>query len=186
MVDRKAQLSSRLCGWLNFWTDTHWFAIHSKPRQESLAATNVSVLGIGVLLPKVKIERFGSKTLRPGNRPLFPGYFFARFCPEDCLESVKCSRGVLQVVSSGRFPIPVQDEVVQEIKDGIQEDGFVRICQQNLAPGTRVAIQSGPFEGMMGRVERELDDRKRVAIFLEALLDARVLIERRWVEARAA
>jgi hypothetical protein len=39
---------------------------------------------------------------------------------------------------------------------------------------------------MMGRVERELDDRKRVAIFLESLLNARVLIERRWIEAEAA
>jgi hypothetical protein len=38
----------------------------------------------------------------------------------------------------------------------------------------------------MGRVERELDDRRRVAIFLETLLNARVLIETRWVEAEAA
>jgi hypothetical protein len=39
---------------------------------------------------------------------------------------------------------------------------------------------------MMGRVERELDDRKRVAILLESLLNARALIERRWLQAEAA
>ena len=72
------------------------------------------------------------------------------------------------------------------IQDRVQEDGFIKIRPQNLAPGTRVAIQSGPFEGMMGRVERELDDRKRVAIFLETLLNARVLIHRQWIEAEAA
>jgi hypothetical protein len=38
----------------------------------------------------------------------------------------------------------------------------------------------------MGRVEREFDDRKRVAIFLETLFQARLIIERRWIEAEAA
>jgi hypothetical protein len=39
---------------------------------------------------------------------------------------------------------------------------------------------------MMGRVERELDDRKRVAILMETLWQARVLIEKRYVKAKAA
>jgi len=71
-------------------------------------------------------------------------------------------------------------------EDRIQEDGLIRIRPQSLAPGTRVSIQSGPFEGMMGKVERESDDRKRVMVLLETLLNARVLIERRWLEAEAA
>jgi transcriptional antiterminator RfaH len=168
------------------WRDLNWFAIHAKPRRENFAASNVYALGVGILLPRVKVERLVRGAAQQGTKPLFPGYFFARFCPENSLESVKCSRGVLRVVSSGRFPIPVHDEVVREIQDRVQEDGFIRIRPQALAPGTRVSIQSGPFEGMMGRVERELDDRKRVAILLETLLRARVLIERHWIEAEAA
>jgi transcriptional antiterminator RfaH len=155
-------------------------------RRENFAATTVSSLGIEILLPRVKVERLVRSVLRTVTKPLFPGYFFARFCPEDFLESVQCSRGVLQVVSSGRFPVPVQDEIVREIQDRIQEDGLIRIPPQSLAPGTRVSIQSGPFEGMMGKVERESDDRKRVMILLETLLNARVLVERRWLEAEAA
>jgi transcriptional antiterminator RfaH len=168
------------------WTDFNWFAIHAKPRRESFAVANLGVLGIQILLPRIKIERLVRGAARPATKPLFPGYFFARFCPENSLASVKCSRGVLQVVSSGRFPIPVHDHVVQEILDRVQEDGLIRIRPQRLAPGTRVSIQSGPFEGMIGRVERESDDQKRVAILLETLLNARVLIERRWIEAKAA
>ena len=119
-------------------------------------------------------------------KPLFPGYFFARFCPENALELVECCRGVLRVVGSGRVPIPIEDQVVRDIRDRIEDDGLIRIRPQRLMPGTRVSMHSGPFEGMMGRVERELDDQKRVAIFLESLLNARVLIERRWVEEAAA
>jgi transcriptional antiterminator RfaH len=117
---------------------------------------------------------------------LFPGYFFARFCPRDSLELVERARGVLRVVSSGRFPIPVEDDVVRQIQERIEEDGFITLHQRPLKPGETVSIQGGPFEGLLGRVERESDDRSRVAILLETLLRARVLIEKRWLESVAA
>jgi transcriptional antiterminator RfaH len=170
---------------IDLWREVNWFAIHAKPRRENFAATNIAALGIGILLPLVKVDRLVSGAVQPRTKPLFPGYFFARFCPEALFELVKCARGVLQVVSSGRIPIPVHEKVVQEIQDRIQEDGFIRIRQQGLESGARVTIQSGPFEGMMGRVVQEMDDQRRVAIFLEGLLHARVLIEKRWIQVEA-
>jgi transcriptional antiterminator RfaH len=170
----------------NLWGEINWFALHARPRRENFAATNVKALGVETLLPLVKAERLVRGIAGVTPKPLFSGYFFAKFCPENSLESVRHSRGVLRVLSSGQIPIPVPDNIVHEIRERVQEDGFIRIHPQNLVPGTRVAIQTGPFEGMMGRIERELDDRKRVAIFLETLLNARVLIERRWIEAEAA
>jgi transcription antitermination factor NusG len=171
---------------VDLWRDTSWYAIHTKTRREGFAAANISALGIAILLPLVKVESLGSATYRPASKPLFPGYFFARFCPEISCDSVKCSRGVLRVVSSGKFPIPVRDTVVQEIRDRIQKDGLIRLQPRSLRPGTRVLIQEGPFEGLMGRVERELDDGRRVSVLLETLMHARVLIERRWLETEAA
>ena len=170
----------------DLWKDVNWFAIHAKPRRESFAATNISAMGIETLLPRVKSERLVRGATRQAIKPLFSGYFFALFCPERFFEAVKAARGVLQVVSSGRIPIPVHGSVVREIQGRIREDGLIRIHTRRLAPGVRVTVQSGPFEGMMGRVERELDDRKRVAIFLETLFQARLLIERRWIEPEAA
>jgi transcriptional antiterminator RfaH len=171
---------------IDLWRESSWFAIHAKPRRESFAAANVCALGLGILFPRIKVERVVRGSVQQVIKPLFPGYFFTRFCPENSLEPVKAAQGVLRVLSSGRMPIPVPDAIVQEIRDRAQDEGLIRIRPKGLAPGTRVAIQSGPFEGMMGRVERELDDRKRVAIFLETLFNARVLIERRWIEAEAA
>jgi transcriptional antiterminator RfaH len=184
--DSKMNSSDPFAKSIDLWNDIHWFAIRAKPRRESFAAMNIGALSIGILLPQVKVERLVRGAAHQGTKPLFAGYFFARFSAADCLESVKAARGVLQVVSSGRMPIPVSDEVVLEIQARIQDDGFIRIRSEGLAPGTRVTIQSGPFEGMMGRVERELDDQKRVAIFLETLMNARVLIEKRWIAAEAA
>jgi transcriptional antiterminator RfaH len=170
----------------DIWRDVNWFAIHAKPGRENFAALNVCTLGIGILLPRVKVERLVRGITQNESKPLFPGYFFARFCPEISCESVKSSRGVLRVVSSGRFPIPIRDAIVEEIRDRIEEDGLIRLQPRSLRPGTRVLIQDGPFEGLMGRVERELDDRRRVSVLLETLMYARVLIERRWLGTEAA
>ena len=172
------------CGKL--WRDFNWFALHTKTRREHFAAVNVNALGIETLLPRIKVERSVRGANRRDAKALFPGYFFARFCPENSLESVKHSLGVLHVISAGRIPIPVPHNIVREIQDRVQEDGFIKIHPQSLAPGTRVVIRDGPFEGMIGRVERELDDRKRVAILLETILQARLQIERRWIDAEAA
>ncbi len=170
----------------NLWSGIRWFALHTKPRREKFAVTNVSTLGIESFLPRLKAEGLVDGVARTTIKPLFPGYFFARFRPEDSLESVERSRGILHVVSSGRFPIPVEDEIVRDIQIRAGEDGLIRISRQDFKSGDRISIQAGPLEGMMGRVERELHDGKRVAILLETLWHSRVLIERRWLDAAAA
>jgi transcription antitermination factor NusG len=171
---------------MDLWKDISWFAIQTKTRREKFAAANISGLGIEILFPLVKVERVTHGNTHGATKPLFPGYFFGRFCPEISCESVKRSHGVLRVVSAGKFPIPVCDAVVLEIRDRIEVDGFIRLRSRHLGAGTRVLIQDGPFEGLMGRVERELDDGARVTILLETLWHSRVLIERRWLDAAAA
>ena len=170
----------------DFWQKTSWFAIHTKPHQEKVAAARVAKLHLDVFLPRIKGEKSIRCSVGLATKPLFPCYFFTRFCPLVAIEAVRYTHGVLHVVSCGQFPTPVEDGVIREIQDRVEENGLVRIDPRGFRAGDRVSIQSGPFEGMIGRVERELDDRKRVAILLETLLNARVLIERRWLEAEAA
>jgi transcriptional antiterminator RfaH len=171
---------------MDYLRDNNWFAVHVKRFRESLAAHGVRELGLDVFLPIVKVERVEHDGIRVGKQPLFPGYFFARFIPEVSLQAVESSRGVLRVIKSGTYPIPVDDEAVHEIQNRLAADGFLRLQHRELKPGDRISIQEGPFAGMMGRVEAELDDRRRVAILLETLWHARVVIEKLWVEAEAA
>jgi transcription antitermination factor NusG len=170
----------------SIWWQSHWFAIHTKTRRESFAATNVCALSLDVFLPELKTDYIPRGVARHASKPLFVGYFFARFCPEVALEAVRRSRGVLRAVSSGRNPLPVNEDVIREIQSRVDADGYIRIRRRALMPGDLVSIEEGPFQGMMGRVERELDDRKRVAILMETLWQARVLIEKRYVKAEAA
>jgi transcriptional antiterminator RfaH len=168
------------------WGATRWFAVHTKMRREGFAAANVHALGVEIFLPRLIVEHSVSGAVRITVKPLFPGYFFAQFRPATSLETIEYSRGVLCVVSSGRFPLPVDAGIIRELHDRVEQDGFIRMPLRSLKPGDRVSIQEGPFEGLVGRVERELDDGKRVTILLETLLRARVQIEKRWLEAEAA
>lgn len=164
----------------------NWFAVHVRRFRENLAATCVGALGLEAYVPMVQVKSLGNVAVKVDSKPLFPGYFFARFSPDVSLGHVECAQGVLRVIKSGTLPIPIDDPVIAEIKDWIEADGQWPLPQDELKLGDRVAIEAGPFAGMMGRIEAELDDRSRVAILLESLWHARVLIEKRWITAAAA
>jgi transcriptional antiterminator RfaH len=119
-------------------------------------------------------------------KPLFPGYLFARFCPAAYLHLIQYARGVRRVVSAGETPLPVDEEIIRAIQLRIGEEGYVRIEPKPLQPGDRVIVHEGPLQGLMGIFERELSDRERVMLLLEAIeYQARVLIERRYLKAAA-
>jgi transcriptional antiterminator RfaH len=167
---------------MDFWRETNWYAVHAKPHRESFAAANVAAVGVEVLLPKVKHERSVQGVPRTLIKPLFVGYFFARFCPAACLDLIRYSQSVLRVVSTGKFPIPIAEDVISSIQEGILSDGYVRLAEPLVRPGDQVEIEQGPFQGFMGKVVRQEDDGIRVTILLEALQQARVSIERRWLK----
>ena len=130
-------------------------------------------------MPQLREERFIRRCRRTVIKPLFAGYLFARFRPCEALEAVRYAQGVLAVLSTGRIPLPVADEIVAGVRARCAADGFVRLQTSALRPGDYVEIQEGPFQGWAGRVERECDDARRVALLLEAVHHARVLVERR-------
>ena len=168
---------------MNHWPDISWFAVQARTFREDLAAASVSSLDAEVFLPKIKASQPVGGVPREVEKPPFNGYFFARFCPMVLLDAVRFSPGVLRVLSHGAIPIPVENEIIESIKCRIQQDGFVRLERAAVRPGDRVEIGSGPFSGWIGRVEREWDDGQRVSILLETIQQARVVVERRAIEA---
>ena len=166
---------------MNLGRETNWYAVHAKARRESFAATNISGEGIEVFFPRIKQQRPVRGVTRTFIKPLFAGYFFAKFCPAVCLDLVRYAQGVLNVVSTGRFPIPLSEEIVESIRAQVQSDGCVQALVPAMRPGDWVSIEHGPFEGLIGRIAQEEDDRTRVTILLETMSRARVSVEKRWL-----
>jgi len=162
---------------MDFWNETNWFAIQAKPFRENLAAVGLAELDVEVFLPKIREEQSVCGVVRPVAKPLFAGYFFARFSPVTLLDTVRYAKGVLCVVGTRQFPVPIEAAVIQSIRDRVQDDGFVHLEHRPFRPGDKVSIEEGPFAGWIGKIERECDDQKRVVILLEAIHEARLLIE---------
>ncbi|HEY5895477.1 MAG TPA: transcription termination/antitermination NusG family protein [Chthoniobacterales bacterium] len=158
----------------DWWRRAHWYAIQSTPNRETFAAANVGRLGIEIMLPRLRQR---SHRRGPRIRPLFTGYFFARFVPATRLDQVRYALGVVRVVSSGQLALPVDDTIIETIKARTDDEGFFEIGAPRLRPGDRVRVEDGPFKGLLGVLERESADRTRVTIFLEALHSARVVID---------
>ncbi len=167
---------------MDFYHGVHWFAVHTKPHREDSAALNIARLDLEVFLPKVKREQTICGIPRELVKPLFPGYLFARFCPATHLHSIRYARGVLRVVSCGDVPLPVDERIIEEIRSRIGADGYVRLEDRSPHPGDRVLVKEGPLQGLKGIFERELDDRERVILLLEAIeYQARLVIPKRYL-----
>ncbi len=166
---------------MDIWHATNWFAVQTRPHQESLGASVTGKLDLDVFLPKIKQEQSVCGVTRSVIKPLFPGYFFARFCPILSLEAVRYTMGVLRVVGTRDYPLPLEPQIVRNIKERAGTDGLIPLATKGFQSGDRVAIERGPLAGWMGRVEREWDDGKRVVILLEAIQQVRMVVEKQCV-----
>ena len=141
-------------------------------------------LGLEVLLPKIRREKWVWSTPQTTIKPLFPGYLFARFCPATFLHMMRYVRGARRVVSAGGLPLPVDEEIISTIRSQLGSDGCATLSTEALRAGDHVTVREGPLQGLVGIFEREVDDSNRVMVLLQAIeYQARLRIEKRYLKA---
>jgi transcriptional antiterminator RfaH len=161
----------------------HWYAIHTHPKQEDRAESNLKAWRVETFVPRYKQRRYHQYTNNPSQliKPLFPRYIFARFVASELLHKIHFTRGVHSVVSFGKAPIPIDDELIAIIQARRSEDGFVRIGDEFKA-GDHVMVKAGHFKGFTGIFERSLKDADRVMIMLKTVgYQPHIVIEKEYV-----
>lgn len=147
-----------------------WYTVHTHPRQEERAESNLMSWQIETFIPR---HQTGRPTRRASGacktvRPLFPRYIFARFSLRESLHRVRYARGVSYIVSMGSAPIPVDDHIIDLIKSRRNENGLISLYD-DLKPGDEVLIKEGQFVGLTGVFKRSLKDSDRVVILLKTI-----------------
>lgn len=146
-----------------------WFCVRCKPRQEAVAAGQLkSMEGVEVVFPRVKrIKRteHGKKTVI---EPLFPGYLFASFAPDELSGPVNHTRGVLHLVRRDSKPVAVDHGVITELR-ALGPEAVLSLEQAALMVGDKVRIVRGVFAGAEGEVLRLHPPAKRIAVLLQLL-----------------
>lgn len=160
----------------------HWYAVHTKARDEMLAEENLHRQGFHTFLPRIKATRRRRGRWYQVIEPLFPGYLFIRLDPLTRDTSpIRSTRGALGLVRFGGEPAVVPAELIEQlIAAATDEPGVVR--QEYLfQPGDRVRILSGPFTGLPASIVAETGE-ERVQLLLELLgRTNKVLISRHQV-----
>jgi transcriptional antiterminator RfaH len=150
--------------------DRQWYVLHTKPKQEERANSNLIAWGVETLHPKLKTRRHNEFTGRSTyiTQPLFPRYIFAKFNARKQLSKILFTRGVHNVVCFGDSPASVSKEIIDLIRARIDQNGFVK-ASHDLKPGDRVVISAGPLRNLTGVFEREIKGSERSMILLVAI-----------------
>ncbi|HEU4508031.1 MAG TPA: transcription termination/antitermination NusG family protein [Pyrinomonadaceae bacterium] len=165
-----------------------WYAINTHPKEEDRAASNLNAWKVETFNPKIRERRLNPFTGAPiyERKPLFPRYIFARFDAGILLSKIIFTRGVRQVVGFGNGPVPVEDEIIQFIKDRMDKDGLINL-EEEFKRGDLVTVKDGLLGELSGIFEREIQGTDRVRILLNAInYQASIVIPKEHVRKRTA
>ena len=96
--------------------DPSWFAIWTRSRHEKIVRDQIAKrTDVDVFLPTIgKWSRWKDRKKKI-EWPLFPGYVFARFVPDERIGILKVD-GVVQIISNNGMLSPIPDEEIDSIR----------------------------------------------------------------------
>ncbi len=146
---------------------TAWYLVHTKPRQEDVALTNLERQGYACYLPQMRIERIRRRKVEIATEPMFPRYLFIQLDSSDQGKSwspIRSTLGVSQLVHFGARAAKVDEALVQLLRQREQSMPLDAMFQS----GDSVVITDGPFAGIEA-IYQTADADRRAFILLEIL-----------------
>jgi transcriptional antiterminator RfaH len=120
-----------------------WYLIQCKRREEFRALEHLGRQQFSCYLPTLAVEKRRNGRKLDAREPLFPGYLFIKLDDvSDNWHPIRSTRGVIQIVRFSEHPVPVQDEIVETIRQRLAGNP-PRVPY--LQPGERVVITEGCF-----------------------------------------
>jgi transcription antitermination factor NusG len=148
-------------------TDTNWFAIWTRSRHEQVVRDQLERKKIDAFLPTItKWSRWKDRKKKI-DWPLFPGYCFAKFDPEDALSILKCT-GVVNIVSFEGKPAPIPEYELQSIRLLIGSELQFDPCPM-IHEGMMVEVTHGPLKGVVGRLMRKDAPKARLILSVDLI-----------------
>lgn len=147
-----------------------WYAVQTKPRQETVAALNLQRQHYHTYLPKICLRKRRRQQWKKVVEPLFPRYLFIEItADEQSIAPVRSTVGVAGLVRFGKMLVAVPAPVIAFLKEHEQDDTEVRADDKwPHKPGDVVQVLQGPFAGLSGVYQMEKDEQR--ALLLVELL----------------
>lgn len=145
----------------------YWYAIHTRSNQEKITCEALSGRGFECFLPRYETVSQWKDRRVVIERPLFPGYLFARM-PAAHKVKAMMAHGVVDVLCDRAGWDAIDEQQVQCLKDRLASH---RVEPHAYLPvGSKVTIISGAFAGLEGVLIRHRFAKERVVVSLPAIV----------------
>lgn len=125
-----------------------WYAVRVRSQREDQVSRHLRVRGLEAFAPLYTRKQRWSDRYKEIDFPLFPGYVFCRFDPDNRLP-VLTVPGVVHLVGTGKTPVPIDAAEIEAIQTAVTSGAMRRPCDY-LEVGQRVRIERGPLCGVEG------------------------------------
>jgi len=130
-----------------------WFAVWTRSRHEQVVRDQLEQKNIIAFLPTITRWSRWKDRKKKIDWPLFPGYCFAQFDPENALPILKCT-GVVNIVSVEGKPAAIPEYELDSIRLLVGSELQFDPCPL-IHEGMMVEVIHGPLRGVVGRLVRK-------------------------------
>ena len=157
----------------------HWYVIHTKARQESLALENLERQGYTTYCPQITLSKRRRNAWHQVAEPLFPRYLFIQLTEgEDDFGPIRSTLGVSNMLRFGGKPATIGNDIIESLRQQEYDSAATPDPELPVKPGDRVRGMDGPFAGLEGIFQNSSKD-ARVVILMELLgRENRVSVDR--------
>ena len=157
-----------------------WYALRVRSNFEKKSADLLRQKGLEEFLPTYRRRVRWSDRTKMTDRPLFPGYVFCRFDPQNWLPVLK-TPGVVHAVGFGGKPVPVEKAEIESLRTLVRAS-LPLFPQAFLRVGQKVLIRNGPLAGVEGILQR-FEKNCRIVVSISLLQrSVSAEIDAEWVE----
>lgn len=144
---------------------TYWFVIRTKSNAEKKVHERLLALGLDSFLPVYSTLRQWSDRKKKVSVPYIPGHVFVNCLPKE-LTLIYQVPGVSHVLTEFGKPAVVRDVEIANLRIlcAQAEWSTVKLATK-LEKGTEVAVEEGPFKGLVGVVTRDSKGSKVYLLF---------------------
>ena len=133
--------------------ETAWYAIWTRSRHEQTVLEQLERKGFTAFLPTITRWSRWKDRKKQIDWPLFPGYCFAKFDPQQRLAILKCT-GVVSIVSFDGEIAAIPEIEIEGIRRLVDSDLQYDPCPL-INEGMMVEVTHGPLKGVVGRLLRK-------------------------------
>ncbi|PSU33203.1 transcription/translation regulatory transformer protein RfaH [Photobacterium lutimaris] len=146
-----------------------WYLLYCKRSEQERAVINLDRQGVECYYPQVTVDKIVRGKRVTAFEPLFPGYMFAYFDPENIsYTTVRSTRGVADFIRQGARPQTVNPDLIYSLMINEDSEEHQKKLSDLPKPGESLKLTQGQFKGIEA-IYQEPDGEKRSFMMIQLL-----------------